>query len=170
MKGRNQGFWLEQQKCRSALYSSGWHQNTENNLEFHCAGVKFEMLREVKELLDIWLWRLRSLDRKRESSGYTEMDCVLNYGIKKTKKLTVPYFRIWTEEEPTKMKKSPWKKRKEKCSNTKGEDFKKEWSLQMLRKDQDRGKFSLDLTMLKSLANLTKIVFAVWKTAKLKDF
>lgn len=40
----------------------------------------------------------------------------------------------------------------------------------MLRKDQDRGKFSLDLTMLKSLATLTKIVFAVWKTAKLKDF
>lgn len=34
----------------------------------------------------------------------------------------------------------------------------------MLRKDQDRDKFSLDLTMLKSLATLTKIIFAVWKT------
>lgn len=34
----------------------------------------------------------------------------------------------------------------------------------MLRKDQVRDKFSLDLTMLKSLATLTKIIFAVWKT------
>lgn len=35
------------------------------------------------------------------------MDCVLNYGIKGEKKFTALYFRIWIEDEPTKMKQSP---------------------------------------------------------------